>query len=69
MRNIYAGICYSILLPRARVQHFKLPSKGYIITVTNLGPEAASGVYFGDSIPDPANNTASFNLHIVGNTH
>jgi uncharacterized repeat protein (TIGR01451 family) len=25
------------------------------ITVTNLGPDAAAGIYFGDSLPDPLN--------------
>jgi uncharacterized repeat protein (TIGR01451 family) len=27
----------------------------FTITVTNLGPDAATGIYFGDSIPDPLN--------------
>jgi len=27
----------------------------FTITVTNLGPDAASGIYFGDPIPDPLN--------------
>ena len=31
----------------------------FIITVTNLGPEAATGIYFGDSIPDPLNFVSS----------
>ena len=29
------------------------------ITVTNLGPDAATGIYFGDSIPDPLNFVSS----------
>jgi len=27
----------------------------FTITVTNLGPDAATGIYFGDAIPDPLN--------------
>lgn len=27
----------------------------FTITVTNLGPDAATGIYFGDSLPDPLN--------------
>jgi len=27
----------------------------FTITVTNLGPDSATGIYFGDSIPDPLN--------------
>ena len=27
----------------------------FTITVSNLGPDAATGIYFGDSIPDPLN--------------
>ena len=27
----------------------------FTITVTNLGPAAATGIYFGDSLPDPLN--------------
>jgi large repetitive protein len=29
------------------------------ITVTNLGPDTATGIYFGDSIPDPLNFVSS----------
>jgi uncharacterized repeat protein (TIGR01451 family) len=31
----------------------------FTITVTNLGPDAATGIYFGDSIPDPLNFVSS----------
>jgi uncharacterized repeat protein (TIGR01451 family) len=27
----------------------------FTITVTNLGPDTATGIYFGDSLPDPLN--------------
>jgi uncharacterized repeat protein (TIGR01451 family) len=31
----------------------------FTITVTNLGPDTATGIYFGDSIPDPLNFVSS----------
>jgi len=31
----------------------------FTITVTNLGPDLATGIYFGDSLPDPLNFVAS----------
>ena len=31
----------------------------FTITVINLGPDAATGVYFGDSLPDPLNFVAA----------
>ncbi len=31
----------------------------FTITVTNLGPDTASGIYFGDSLPDPLNFVSS----------
>ena len=31
----------------------------FTITVTNLGPDTATGIYFGDSLPDPLNFVSS----------
>ena len=31
----------------------------FTITVTNFGPDTASGIYFGDSLPDPLNFVSS----------
>jgi uncharacterized repeat protein (TIGR01451 family) len=31
----------------------------FTITVTNFGPDTATGIYFGDSIPDPLNFVSS----------
>jgi len=31
----------------------------FTITVTNLGPDTATGLYFGDSLPDPLNFVSS----------
>ena len=31
----------------------------FTITVKNLGPDAATGIYFGDSLPDPLNFVSS----------
>lgn len=31
----------------------------FSITVTNLGPDTATGIYFGDSLPDPLNFVSS----------
>lgn len=31
----------------------------FAITVTNLGPDTATGIYFGDSLPDPLNFVSS----------